>query len=185
VAPVLGSAPALADATTAGTPFARALAPHGATLGAVLGREDGVRAEAELLVNGRWTLGLAAVAQTGVLRVYGAERDGRLLETAGVEAEWRGWSVRAALGAGVQITSLRMSNMPGGSGQVWGAGSGALFATEASAMVRRELGAGWSIALGGVVTVLPISTIRFDGASVTEDVGRVAPSAVIGVGYRW
>jgi hypothetical protein len=158
---------------------------HAAFAGAMIGRELGARVETELYVRGPWRIGVAASGTAGTLLTYTAEQDVRAFETFGVTTSLGGFGVRAALGIGLQITSLRLANMPGGEGQTIASGRNTLLATEASVLVRRALTDRWAVAVGATANVLPSSRVSIQAMSVTEDLGHVAVFGLAGAEYLW
>jgi hypothetical protein len=162
------------SATAPGTtPHRRAL------LTGLVGNEIGVRGEVDV-VGHRFTLGLALAVQTGTVRVYGEQRDLQAIEYAGYGHAWLRWQLRAQVGVGVQVTDLRMYSE---THEIWARGIDTLFVTEASVTLSRELGAGWAVTGGALVSVLPNPTHTIKDMNVVTDLAQVSPVALLGVSY--
>jgi hypothetical protein len=161
-------------------PAVSEVAPHRrALVTGIVGRALGARGEVDVLGH-RFTLGLAVAGETGTVRGYGEQRTLQLIEYVGFGHAWTRWQLRAQLGAGVQVTDLQLR---GETGEVFASGVDTLLLTEASVTLSRDLGGGWAVTAGALVSVLPSPDHTIDAMSVVTELPQVEPVALLGVSY--
>lgn len=147
---------------------------HRVLLGALVGAEQGVRGEIDVVALRRHvSLGVAVAARTGTIRTFGVQRDLAASGYLGLSFAAARWLLRLELGAGVQVTELRMYNT---TNQVWATGVDRSVTTDASLTASREVASGWAVTGGVLINMLP-------GRSDLM-LGRVAPMALLGVSCR-
>jgi len=146
---------------------------HRVLVGALVGAEQGLRGEIDVVALHHVSLGLAVAARTGTARFFGVEHDLAAGGYLGLGLAAARWQLRIEVGAGIQRSEVRMYST---TDQLWASRVDRLLATDASLTASREIAAGWAVTGGVLVTVLPAP-----GSSMLDP---VVPMALLGVSYR-
>jgi hypothetical protein len=171
------------------------------SVAAMLGREYGVRLDADAVLWDHLVIGVSASLQFGSLNLGDSidnfigsgpnEQDVSAFATIGYEHELLGWRARATAGVGVQVTTLQdeacFCDLVMG-GPLGSQMPTTLFAVQGSVTLSHALGADWELMLGASVTVLPhslASAYVVNNWYDEDDLGHVSPAGLLGAGYRW
>lgn len=143
------------------------------------GRDDGLRAEVDLIARGNWGLGAALVYAEGTLPVYSGasygsihSRDVSVLAYGSYTLGRNRWQLRFALGVGAGEGELDGElSTSGGAWQYIHASGRATF-SESSALITRRLGNAWGITVGPMLTTVHQRSTTDDGMSVVRSDGQ-------------